>query len=126
MKEGPGLIPEEVTTALKMAACELYLAKQEYGRIETPYCEGFIETAWKEYLYGTRSGVFFEAHIDAVDGTTYRINFLFSEEDLKRGKEILAGTLGSMTYYTREDLATIPSAMKQFRNLQAGGSTKLN
>jgi hypothetical protein len=44
---------------------------------------------WNTHSVGGRSGVLFRTQIDCEDGTDYMVNFLFSEEDLKRGAEII-------------------------------------
>lgn len=89
VEKGPGTISDEVRNALKAAACDLHLKKWDEMRIENDIISGIIKTEWKTYMVGGRSGVLFRAQIDCEDGTDYKINFLFHEDDLERGAEII-------------------------------------
>lgn len=89
VEKGPGMISDDVRNALKFAACDLHFKKWDEMRIENNIISGIIKTEWKTFLVGTRSGVLFRAHIDCEDGTDYMVNFLFNEDDLERGAEII-------------------------------------
>lgn len=89
VERGPGMISDEVRNALKVAACDLYISKWDEMRIEDDVISGVIKTKWDTHLVGGRSGVLFRARIDCADGTDYMVNFLFHEDDLERGAEII-------------------------------------
>ena len=88
VKNGPGLIDEDVKCAIKMAACDLFQRKIERNKLRNDVCEGYIQTEWKSRAVGARSGILFHAHITADDGD-YQVNFLLSEDDLERGAEFV-------------------------------------
>ncbi len=89
VEKGPGVISDEVRNTLKAAACDLHLKKWDEMHIENDIISGIIKTEWTTCSVGGRSGVLFRAQIDCEDGTDYKVNFLFSEDDLERGSEIL-------------------------------------
>lgn len=89
VEKGPGLLPDEVRNVLKVAACDLHLKRWDRMNIASDIIDGLIETKWDTHLVGTRSGVLFRAQIDCEDGTDYKVNFLLSEEDLKRGADLI-------------------------------------
>ncbi len=89
VEKGPGVLPDPVRTALRNAACDLYLKKWDRMHLRGDLLEGIIQTAWTTHLIGTRSGVLFRAHVDCEDGTDYMVNFLLHERDLERGADII-------------------------------------
>lgn len=89
VEKGPGMVSDEVRNALISAACDLHLKKWDETRIENEIISGIIKTEWKTYVVGGRSGVLFRAQVDCEDGNDYQINFLFHEDDLKRGAEVI-------------------------------------
>lgn len=84
VQRGPGMISDEVRSALTVAACRLQLNRHDASRISSDVCDGYIETAWDTHLVGTRSGVLFKTQLDCDEGT-YEVNFLLSEDDLASG-----------------------------------------
>src|SRR3989338_10824593 len=91
VEKGPGMIPDEVRAALKMAACDLHLKRWDKMHIVSDVCEGIIETAWETQTVGTRSGVLFRTQLGCEAGE-YLVNFLLSVDDLTRGAEIIRET----------------------------------
>lgn len=89
VQKGPGMISDQVRTALKVAACDLHLKKWDQMRLHSDVVEGIIETEWATHLVGAKSGILFRAQIDCEDGTDCKINFLLNEDDLTHGAEIL-------------------------------------
>jgi hypothetical protein len=88
VKDGPGVIPDQVCAALKMAACELNLKRWDSMPIVSVICDGIIETKWNTHSIGSRSGVLFRTEIESSIGM-YKINFLLGIADLERGTEVL-------------------------------------
>jgi hypothetical protein len=88
VKDGPGMLSDDVRTALKMAACELYRCQWERMHIDSDACEGLIETTWSTHSIGTLSGVLFRTEIVAENGS-YKVNFLLNSDDLERGADVL-------------------------------------
>lgn len=88
VEKGPGMITDEVRSALKMAACDLHFKKWERMHIVSDVCDGIIETAWETHTVGTRSGVLFRTQIGSEQGE-YMVNFLLNTDDLERGAEVL-------------------------------------
>jgi hypothetical protein len=89
VQNGPGLLAESVRTALKDAACDLYHKKWDRMKMtNNDHCTGVIETDWKSYTLGARSGFLFKARITEESGD-YLVNFLYHSRDLKRGAELL-------------------------------------
>ena len=129
VQDGPGMLSDDVRTALKIAACELHLKRAERMRIKSHVCEGFIETEWKTKVIGARSGVLFRCQIDSGGGN-YRVNFLFSEKDLRRGADIIReiDEEGDMPWRMSETSRESHPVKElfDFCDIQAGGSTKLN
>jgi hypothetical protein len=89
VENGPGLLSDIVRNSLKVAACDLHLKKWGEMRIESDVISGVIKTEWNTHSVGGQSGVLFRAQIDCEDGTDYKVNFLFNEDDLKQGAEII-------------------------------------
>lgn len=88
VEKGPGVIADDVRTALKMTACQLALDKLDRMRISHEVCEGIMQTEWKTHVVGSRSGVLFRAQITEETGD-YFVNFLLNEDDLKKGAEVI-------------------------------------
>lgn len=88
VEKGPGLLDDTVCAALRKAACRLSLEGFDSMRFQETACEGAIETSWKTHSVGSRGGILFRSQVDA-DAGSYRVNFLLSAADLKRGEEIL-------------------------------------
>lgn len=86
--DGPGILPDEVRTALKLAACEMHDDKLALLRFKHALCQGEIDTEWEHRMVGGRGGILFHARIDADDGE-YKVHFLVSNADLKRGAKRL-------------------------------------
>jgi len=89
VEKGPGLISDEIRTVLKIAACNLNLKRQDRMQITHDICDGILQTGWDTHVVGGRSGVLFRAQIGCDTAEGYRVNFLLSEEDLKRGADVL-------------------------------------
>lgn len=89
VERGPNLLPQEVIDGLRRAACTLYAKRFDQMHIDDELMRGSIETEWRSHLIGTRSGILFRARIDCTKGEDYRVNFLYSEDDLKRGAECM-------------------------------------
>ena len=85
---GPGMIPEYVQMALKTAACDMRLEQRDVIIFAHATCDGEITTDWRSYTVGASTGVLFKAKVSA-DSVTYPVNFLLSEDDLKRGAAVL-------------------------------------
>jgi hypothetical protein len=101
--KGPGMIEDSVKDALKMSACLLQVKRVDRMRISTSVCTGVIETEWKTYVVGGRSGVLFSAQVDSDKGE-YQVNFLLNEDDLQRGGEVIKEMeegRGKLRYATR-------------------------
>ena len=88
VEDGPGMLDDDVRAALKMAACDLSLKKWDQMHIVNDVCDGLIKTAWDSHVVGARSGILFRAQV-ATEAGDYRVNFLLSEDDLKRGADII-------------------------------------
>jgi hypothetical protein len=86
--KGPGVLEDDVRDSLKLSACELAVNKLDRMQMSTPVCDGVIQTEWKSHNIGSRSGILFRAQITSESGD-YKVNFLLSEDDLKRGAKIL-------------------------------------
>jgi hypothetical protein len=89
VEKGPGMISDEVLEMLRLSACDLSLKKWDKMHIENDLVSGIITTHWNTYVVGSRSGVLFRAQIDCEDGTDFMVNFLFNEDDLARGAQII-------------------------------------
>lgn len=118
VRKGPGVIPDDVSASLKMAACDLYLNKFDRMRVETDACSGFIETSWDTQTVGTRTGVLFRSHVDDEDDE-YQINFLLATADLERGAAWLRKLAeeGSGVWRTGEGKVSC-EALYDFRDLR--------
>lgn len=126
VQNGPGMLPDNVCTALKVAACDLHLKKWDEIRLVNDIVEGILKTEWKTYVVGTRSGVLFRAHIDCENGTDYMVNFLLNERDLKKGAETLKQMEESAGGEWRESSTRFPiDELYQFYNLR-GPSRQLH
>ncbi len=82
VKNGPGMIPDNICDHLQFSACDLFLRKQDRMKIVgNGPCQGVIETDGKHYMVGTRGGILFKAQV-TTDGGEYQVNFLLGEDDL--------------------------------------------
>jgi hypothetical protein len=88
VEDGPGLIPDHVRRALKIAACYLHLHKLDEMPISKSLCAGFIKTKWSSHMVGNRAGILFKSSVALEEGE-YRVNFLLNQRDLERGAETL-------------------------------------
>lgn len=88
VEKGPGMLDDDVRTALKKAACHLQYKRWDRMHIESDVCGGLIETAWKTHVVGSRPGVLFRAQIEGEE-EDYFVNFLLSVDDLERGAHVL-------------------------------------
>lgn len=88
VEKGPGLLDDSIGSALRKAACVLSHKGLDAAPFREKYCEGFIETNWKLVVYGSKAGIVFRTQV-AADGGEFKVNFLMSREDLKRGADIL-------------------------------------
>lgn len=88
VSEGPGLIPQDVSFALKLAACRLFKEKRNKLLFQSEICSGLIETEWDSKRLGSISGMLFHVEVDAEKGT-WQVNFLMNPADLERGAERL-------------------------------------
>jgi hypothetical protein len=88
VENGPGVLDDNICAALKRAACELSLSRRDTMLVSTVVCNGVIKTAWTTQSVGTRSGVLFRAQLESDKGP-FKVNFLLSEDDLKRGAELI-------------------------------------
>lgn len=79
---GPGMLSEEVRHTLKRFACELHRRRIDKMLIANDYCSGVIETEWKSELISAKGGILFKAKLDDEYGDFYRVNFLYSMDDL--------------------------------------------
>ena len=90
VQNGPGILPDDVRTALKIAACQMNLSKKDRISISNDVCVCVVETEWDTYGVGSRSGVLFRAQITTdTSGGDFKVNFLLNREDLKRGAKLL-------------------------------------
>lgn len=127
VEDGPGMLSDEVCAALKMAACRLHLERKDRTQLFTEVLDGVIETEWKTYPVGARSGVLFHAHVDCKDGIDFKVNFLLNMDDLKRGADFLR-QLEEQTE-TPWGISSAPfplSALYQFRDLRQGASRTMH
>lgn len=115
VRDGPGIIDEQVRIALEMAVYKMYLDKWEATRFKVASCDGYVENSGQTHSIATRIGVLFKAQIEAEAGM-YRINFLVNERDLEAGatrlKNMERGDPGYGIGPVDERL--IPEAMYQF------------
>jgi len=88
VQNGPGIIDDNVRSALKMAACDLHLKGCDQMHIISDVCDGIIKTDWETHIIGMRSGVLFRSQIEGPNGE-YMVNFLLNSDDLRRGANIL-------------------------------------
>jgi len=127
VQDGPGILPDDVRTALKLSACELSWKKRDCRHIVSDVCEGFIETKWETRIVGVRSGILFHSQITIGNGSNCRVNFLLSVDDLARGEKILREMEESGAYNWSMNEERFPiEDLYRFDNLQACGSTRLN
>ncbi|PCI30563.1 hypothetical protein COB52_01375 [Candidatus Kaiserbacteria bacterium] len=84
VKEGPGMVPDDVQTALQMAACSLVMDQIGARHVSSTVCDAYIETERKTYVVGTKAGVLFKAQVNS-NGGDYKVNFLIAESDLQSG-----------------------------------------
>ncbi|HYD93527.1 MAG TPA: hypothetical protein VEB18_03715 [Candidatus Paceibacterota bacterium] len=89
VENGPGMIDDNVRCAIKMAACRLFLKKQEYLLFETDTCGGVIQTTWEHKRLFAVAGFLFRTEVTFEDYVDYKVNFLISEGDLQRGAKLL-------------------------------------
>ncbi len=123
VEKGPAMITGEVRSALKFAACDLHYKKWDSMRIVgNDACDGLIETDWKSYTVGARSGILFRAQLSAESG-----DFLFNQKDLDRGAEVIREMeeRKGEDWRTAEGRIPVPE-LYQFDDLGYRGSKKLN
>ena len=107
VKNGPGMLPDDVCAALKYAACNLYHQQKAAMVIKSDVCDGFIETDGTSHSVGGRSGTLFRAKIEVEDGE-YLVNFLMNGKDLERGADILRRTIEEGELVRGTDTDRIP------------------
>lgn len=88
VEDGPGILPDDVRRALKMAACNLHLNKRDTMHFSSDVCNGIVESSWDTYSVGARAGILFRAQIESDVGG-YRINFLLNTDCLDQGRDFL-------------------------------------
>lgn len=118
VENGPGIIDDEIRSALKAAACNLHLQRVERMKISSDICGGIIQTKWDSYSVGGRSGILFRTQVERDEGD-YFVNFLLSTADLEAGADIIREMeegLGS--WNASEDPFPVP-ALYHFRDLSA-------
>ncbi len=117
--KGPGVLPDELRTALKIAACEMYDDRKPLLRFDHTLGAGEIDTEWLHRMVGNRGGILFRARIETDDGE-YQVQFLVNSDDLKRGakrlKKVIERHGETWTYLPLETLGVIA---KEFDDLRA-------
>ncbi len=118
--KGPGILPEDVRVALMSAACRLYATKTDMMRIEDDLVSGVIKTDWKTHMVGTRSGVLFHAQVDCETGNDYGVNFLYHEDDLVRGTELIDDEQyrGELEASAIKETSGLPPELYRFSDLR--------
>lgn len=117
--KGPGVLPDELRSALKIAACEMYDERKPLLRFKHALGAGEIDTEWLHRMVGNRGGILFCARIDAEEGE-YHVQFLVNLDDLKRGakrlKKVIEKHGETWEYLSLEVLGAIA---KEFDDLRA-------
>jgi hypothetical protein len=128
VQKGPGMLDDEIRLALKKAACCLSLASMDAMRIRETGCEGHIETEWRSYTVGGRSGILFRCAIETgARGGEFRVNFLLNRSDLERGREILERYEAGESDSWERGTAAIPlPQLYDFSDLNNRQSTRLH
>lgn len=113
------MLSDLVRNVLKAAACDLHRHGCDEMRIENDAVSGIIKTAWKTHSIEGRGGILFHAHIDCVDGSDYQVNFLFNQNDLELGADVIR----EMEERFGADWTTVPARIPipellQFENLR--------
>ncbi len=107
VKNGPGMLADEVCAVLKYAACDLYRQQNGTMVIKSDLCDGFIETDGTSCSVGGRTGTLFRAKVEVEDGE-YLVNFLLNEKDLAQGADTLRRLIEDGRLGRGEDMGRIP------------------
>ncbi len=124
VEKGPGILPDDVRVALEAAACNLHLNKTDSMHFSSNVCNGIIESPWKTYAVGARSGILFKAQIES-DAGDYLVNFLLNTTCLDEGRDFLKRLEENLkgTWIPRDGHLPV-EALYQFQDLAP--STKLH
>lgn len=119
VKNGPGMLRDEVRDELKLFACRMQQGYVSEMRMRGKYCSGIMKTDWDSFSVGTRAGILFQAQFD-WDGGECQVNFLLSEDDLQAGARLIEeaierGTDG--TWESLDGIIPVPELYK-FRDLR--------
>lgn len=128
VRKGPGIIPDDVKNHLQISAGDLYLKKWDRMRIVGDgACNGIIETDWKRYHIGVRSGILFRSQVDSKKGE-YLVNFLLREDNLETSASKIRSYCEENSIDWRVTQSTFPlRELYEFRNLrQTRLGTQLN
>lgn len=123
-EKGPGMIPEDIRSALTMAACRLQMQGWDRMNISGDACEGIIETEWKTYSVGARSGVLFHCQV-AGEGGDYKVNFLLNVRDLENGAKVLRDMEENRGAWRDGGRVELPELF-EFRDLRRAARQRLN
>jgi hypothetical protein len=113
VEKGPGIISDDVRAELTIVACAMSKGRVERQKVNGNYCGGVMTSEWSSHSIGGRSGILFRAQLDGHDGEDYKVNFLLSEDDLKRGvkkleKRLKENDLGKGNWISGEGKIPIP------------------
>lgn len=126
VNNGYGPLPDELCAALKLAACNLAVKKQETILMSNNFCTGVLTTKWTSHTVGARSGILFRAHVDTPKGEL-KVNFLLNEDDLKRGAEVIREMEEGRDGVWVSSFGHIPDEeLSRFYDLNNAGSRRFN
>ena len=117
VSKGMGLLQDDVRTVLKAASCTMHLDKLDRMVVTHDLCNAIVQTEWKVYSIGSRSGVLFRAHVEAQGGEC-QVNFLLHTKDLEAGAAFIR-TLEEKKVVWRRSLQDVPvPALYEFADLR--------
>ena len=121
VKEGPGLVGDDIRVALERATYRMRLDGWAATRFKAPTCEGYVEDAEKACSIAAVRGMLFKAQVDHDEGS-FRINFLINESDLARGAQRLEELERDepMRCVVTPDYGTLPRPLYEFLAAPSG------
>jgi hypothetical protein len=125
VRNGPGIIPDDIRNALILLACGLNQKKLDEMRFHTTLLWGAIATEWKVHMVGTRAGVLFKSQFDYEGGIDCQVNFLLNRADLEEGAEMIRQLEEEGGYWRRGMFEGIDlSFLSQFEDMFSGVSSR--
>jgi hypothetical protein len=114
-----GLVDDEMRNVLMIGACTMHIDQVDRIRVQQDVCIAILQTEWKIYSVGARSGVLFYSNVETNHGSG-AVNFLLHDKDLKRGGEIIRAYKDGVRGWTGPSVLTgeLPAEVWEERDLR--------